>query len=223
MYTVESSSKEYPSNLLNIYRYPKILYCRGNREILSKRLITIVGTRTMSTYGQLVVKNLLSSVPSELNVAFVSGLAIGIDSEVHKTCLERSLSTVAVVAGGIDKGFPEQNRGMYERICKKGLTIAEFPKGTQVQKGMFPIRNRILAGISDTTIVVEGGLNSGSLLTATLALEYGRDVFVVPGDIMRESCKGCNGLIKQGADVITGVEDFLDILGINGEQIRIGI
>lgn len=223
MYVIEASAKEYPNNLRNIYRYPRILYCRGNKKILSKRLITIVGTRAMSTYGKLVVRNLLFSVPRNLDVAFVSGLAIGVDSEVHKTCLKRNLNTVAVVAGAIDKGFPRQNRGVYEQICKKGVVLAEFPKGTKIKKGMFPIRNRILAGMSDTTIVIEGGLNSGSLLTATLALEYGRDVFVVPGDITRESCKGCNSLIKQGADVITSVEDFLDILGINGEQIRIGI
>lgn len=223
MYIINSLAKEYPSNLRHIYRYPKILYCIGNKEILSKRLITIVGTRSMSTYGKLVVRNLLSSVPRNLNVAFVSGLAIGIDSEVHKICLERNLSTLAVVAGGIDKGFPKQNKDVYEQICKKGIVIAEFPKGTKIRKGMFPARNRILAGMSDTTIVVEGGLNSGSLLTATLALEYGRDVFVIPGDITRESCKGCNSLIKQGADVITGVDDFLDILGINGDQMKIGI
>ncbi len=223
MYTIKASDKEYPSDLRNIYRYPNVLYCKGNKEILSKRLITIVGTRTMSTYGKWVVRYLLSFVPKELNVAFVSGLAIGIDSQVHRMCLEKGLSTIAVIAGGIDKGFPEQNRGIYDEICKKGIVAAEFPKGTQTRKEMFPIRNRILAGMSDTTIVIEGGLESGSLLTANLALEYGRDVFVVPGDITRESSKGCNSLIKQGADIITGIEDFLGILGIDGEQIRIGI
>jgi len=223
MYAIKASGKEYPSNLKNIYRYPNILYCKGNKEILSKRLITIVGTRTMSTYGKWVVRKLLSSVPKELNVAFVSGLAIGIDSQVHLMCLEKGLATVSVIAGGIDKGFPERNRGIYDEICRKGIVVAEFPEGTQTRKEMFPIRNRILAGMSDTTIVIEGGLESGSLLTASLALEYGRDVFVVPGDITRESSKGCNSLIKQGADIITGVEDFLDILGIDGQQIRIGI
>lgn len=223
MYTIKASNKEYPSDLRNIYRYPNVLYCKGNKEILSRRLITIVGTRTMSTYGKWVVRNLLSSVPKELNIAFVSGLAIGIDSQVHMMCLERGLKTVAVIAGGIDKGFPERNRGIYDEICRKGIVVAEFPEGTQTRKGMFPIRNRILAGMSDTTIVIEGGLESGSLLTANLALEYGRDVFVVPGDITRESSKGCNSLIKQGADIITGVEDFLGILGIDGQQIRIGI
>ena len=223
MYIIKASNKEYPSNLRNIYRYPNVLYCKGNKEILSRRLITIVGTRAMSTYGRWVVRNLLSSVSKELNVAFVSGLAIGVDSQVHKMCLERGLATVAIVAGGIDKGFPEQNRGIYDEISKKGIVVAEFPEGTQTRKEMFPIRNRILAGVSDTTIVIEGGLDSGSLLTANLALEYGRDVFVVPGDITRESSKGCNYLIKQGADIITGVEDFLDILRIDGEQIRIGI
>lgn len=223
MYIIKAADKEYPGNLRNIYRYPNVLYCKGNKEILSRRLITIVGTRAMSTYGGWVVRNLLSSVSKELNVAFVSGLAIGIDSQVHKMCLEKGLATIAVIAGGIDKGFPAQNREIYEEICKKGTVVAEFPEGTETRKEMFPIRNRILAGMSDTTIVIEGGLNSGSLLTANLALEYGRDVFVVPGDITRESSKGCNSLLKQGADIITGVEDFLDILGIDGEQIRIGI
>ena len=223
MYTLKASNTTYPKNLKNIYRYPNILYCKGRKEILSKRLITIVGTRSMTTYGELIVKKLLSFVQKDLDVAFVSGLAIGIDSQVHKICLKRGLDTVAVIAGGIDKGFPEQNRGIYDEICKKGLVLAEFPQGTEIKRGMFPIRNRILAGLSDTTIVIEGGLNSGSLLTANLALEYGRDVFVIPGDITKNSSRGCNNLIKQGADVITGVEDFLDILGISGEQIRMGI
>ncbi len=223
MYTLKASETAYPQNLKNIYRYPNVLYCKGRKEILSERLITIVGTREMTTYGESVVKKLLSSVPKDLDVAFVSGLAIGIDSQVHKICLERGLDTVAVIAGGIDKGFPERNRAIYDEICKKGIALAEFPQGTEIKRGMFPIRNRILAGLSDTAIVIEGGLKSGSLLTANLALEYGRDVFVIPGDITRKSSKGCNNLIKQGADVITGVEDFLDILGISGEQIRIGI
>ena len=223
MYILKTSDAEYPQNLKNIYRYPKFLYCEGKREILFKRLITIVGTRGMTTYGELVVKELLSSIPIDLNVAFVSGLAIGIDSQVHNICLERGLDTIAVIAGDISSGFPERNRNIYDEICKKGLVVAEFPKGTETRREMFPIRNRILAGMSDTTIVIEGGLKSGSLLTANLALEYGRDVFVIPGDITRESSKGCNSLIKQGADVITGVEDFLDIMGIDGQQIQIGI
>lgn len=223
MYTLKATKKEYPQNLKNIYRYPKVLYCNGRKEILSERLITIVGTREMTTYGKSVVNELLSCVPRELNIAFVSGLAIGVDSQVHKMCLKRGLDTVAVVAGGIGSGFPKINNEIYEKICKKGLVLAEFPKGTEIRKGMFPIRNRILAGISDTTIVIEGGLNSGSLITANLALEYGRDVFVIPGDITRGSSKGGNNLIKQGADVITGIEDFLSIIGISGEQMRIGI
>lgn len=223
MYTIKASDKEYPINLLNICRYPQILYCKGDKEIFSKRLITVVGTRSMSTYGRWVVRNLFSNIPKDFPVAFVSGLAIGIDSLVHQICLENKLSTIAVIAGGIDNGFPIRNKELYEDICKNGLVLAEFPIGTKIKRGMFPIRNRILAGISDTTIIIEGGISSGTMLTANLALEYGRDVFVIPGDITRASSQGCNNLIKQGADIITGVDDFFDILGIKKGQMSINV
>ena len=155
-----------------------------------------------------------------LDVCIVSGMARGIDTAVHSRCLEFGIPTIAVIAGGIENIYPASSEYIYEEICKKGLVIAEYNGRVEMHKGMFPMRNRILAGISDATLVIEAGLDSGSLLTANLALEFGRDVFVVPGDIARKTSQGCNMLIKQGAEVITSPEDFMSILGLESHQFK---
>ncbi len=211
----------YPSVLKQIYNYPKCLYYKGNIEILKTRMVTIVGTRKITSYGKKVVRSILYNFPSGLFVSFVSGLAIGIDVYVHKVCMENNLRTVAVVAGGLDNGYPKCNKREYEQISETNLVLAEYPCGTKLIKGMFPIRNRILAGISDTVVVIEGDIDSGSMITANLALEYGRDVYVIPGDIFRKTSRGCNELIKQGAGIITSREDFLNIFNIYSEQMYI--
>lgn len=220
MAVIKFDGMEYPELLKEIHNPPRNLFCRGNVSLLSKRCITIVGTREATRYGYSVLNILLKKYIGLLDVCIVSGMARGIDTAVHSRCLELGIPTIAVIAGGIENIYPASSGYIYEEICKKGLVIAEYDGKVEMHKGMFPMRNRILAGISDTTVVIEAGLKSGSLLTANLALEFGRDIFVVPGDINKESSQGCNMLIKQGAEVITSPEDFMAILGLENHQFK---
>lgn len=220
MAVIKFDGMEYPELLKEIHNPPRNLFCRGNVSLLSKRCITIVGTREATRYGYSVLNILLKKYIGLLDVCIVSGMARGIDTAVHSRCLELGIPTIAVIAGGIENIYPASSGYIYEEICKKGLVIAEYDGRVEMHKGMFPMRNRILAGISDTTVVIEAGLKSGSLLTANLALEFGRDIFVVPGDINKESSQGCNMLIKQGAEVITSPEDFMAILGLENHQFK---
>ena len=205
IYIVAFDEKEYPSSLLQIYDFPILLFCKGNREILKKKCITVVGTRNMTEYGSKIVQDLLGK---DGDICFVSGLANGVDAKVHITCIKKEIPTIAIVAGGLYEGFPRSNSKLFEEICEKGLVISEFPPGRRIIKGMFPMRNRILAGISKGVVIIESGIKGGSMITANLALEYGRDVFAVPGDIFSESSEGCNFLISQGAKVIFNKEEF---------------
>jgi len=201
--------KEYPEYLKQLYDFPILLFVKGKQSLLKKDLFTIVGTREMTQYGSDVVEEFLEE---KKDICFVSGLARGVDSKVHSTCLKRGIPTIAIVAGGIYEGFPRSNIELFERICKEGLVISEFPPGREIIKGMFPMRNRILAGISMGTLVVESGIKGGSRITASLALEYGRDVFSVPGNIFLESSGGCNLLISQGANLVSSKEEFNTLL-----------
>lgn len=209
----------FPSLLKQIPDCPNLLYCYGDISLLSKRFITIVGTRQMTKYGKVVVKMLLGKFIRDLDIVVVSGLAVGVDEYVHRICLERGIKTMAVVAGGIDTAIPGRNKLLLKEIWKKGLILAEFPQGEKWFRHLYIQRNRILAGVSPETIVIEAGEQSGSLTTAKLALDYNRDVYVVPGNITSKVSRGCNILAKQGANIITSVEDMKEIVGIVGEQV----
>ena len=221
MTVVNIHSSKYPQLLKEIHNPPTNLYCKGNVDLFSKRCITIVGTREATLYGYTVLNRLIQPYIRLLDTCLVSGMARGIDAGVHSRCLNLKIPTVAVIAGGIENVYPISSGYIYEEICKNGLVVAEYEGLVSMHKGMFPMRNRILAGISDTVIVIEAGLRSGSLLTANLALEFGRDVFVVPGDINKESSQGCNMLVKQGAEVITSPQDLMDILGLADCQFKL--
>lgn len=173
----------------------------------------------MTKYGKVVVKMLLGKFIRDLDIVVVSGLAVGVDEYVHRICLERGIKTMAVVAGGIDTAIPGRNKLLLKEIWKNGLILTEFPQGEKWFRHLYIQRNRILAGVSPETIVIEAGEQSGSLTTAKLALDYNRDVYVVPGNITSEVSRGCNILAKQGANIITSVEDMKEIVGIVGEQV----
>jgi len=211
---------KYPGLLKEIHNPPKQLHCNGNIDLLTKKCLTIVGTRKATKYGTEVLDMLLQPYLIDLDICIVSGLAEGIDTMVHRRCLELGIPTIAVIAGGIGNIYPLSNTKLYEDISKKGLVMAEYEGKVDMHKGMFPMRNRILAGISEITVVIEADIQSGSLVTANLALEYGRDVYVIPGDIFKSASRGCHSLIKQGAGIIVGEEDFKQVLGIEGEQIK---
>lgn len=208
---ISAQSQNYPFLLKQITDFPSEIYCVGDISLLQKRCITIVGTRDITRYGRNILQNFLQKDLLPYNISFVSGLAIGIDAEVHRRCLEQGLSTIAVVAGGLDMGFPRANLELYQEIAKKGLVIAEYPVGTKIERYMFAKRNRIMAGLSDTTVVVESKMKSGSLLTAQLALDCNREVYAIPGDIYRKTSEGCNFLIQEGSQSLINREEFLEI------------
>ena len=217
----------YPDSLKNIAKPPLFLFYKGNIELLSKnKMISIVGTRRLTKYGELccerVVKDLVDG-----DVVIVSGLALGIDSVVHREVLKYKGNTIAVLGCGIDIYYPKTNIKLRDEIEKKGLLISEFPLGTIPAPNNFPIRNRIIAGLARGTVVVESSLKGGSLITASISLEEGRDVYAFPGDITYPLSQGCNKLIKLSqAKLIVSGEDILDEYNwtkINEEGIKLKI
>ncbi len=215
------SRREIPSLLLEAVPRLNQLYFIGNKDLLRGLCITIVGTRDITEYGELVIKELLNKELTNYNISIVSGLARGVDAYVHKTCLGRGIKTIAIVPGAINSAIPQSNRKIFQQIKNEGLVIAEYPEGVVLRKEMFILRNRLLAGISPLTIVIQAGQKSGSLITASMALNYNRELYVVPGDINSEFSKGCNSLAKQGAGIITSFDDLRELLGIINNQLTI--
>jgi len=200
----------YPELLKQTSQPPWVLYCKGNLELLQKPQIAIVGTRVPTVYGKNVAQQFAASL-AQLGFCIVSGLARGIDSSAHQGALEESGGTLAVLGCGVDIVYPAENRALYQAIFEKGLLVSEFPIGTKAQPGLFPLRNRIIAGISLGTVVVEAALRSGSLITASQAIDESRDVFAVPGPINSPKSMGVLALIKQGtAKMATGIEDIIE-------------
>lgn len=206
---------EYPIKLREIINPPYGIYVRGKLPEPEERVIAMVGARMCSAYGKTISGELARTLALH-QVSVISGMARGIDAFSHKGCIEAGGSTYAVLAGGVDVIYPPEHRGLYEDILKKGGIISEYPPGTQPQKGMFPMRNRIISGLANEVIVVEARERSGSLITADCALEQGKDVYVVPGRINDPLSVGCNSYIKQGADVIDSIPNFLQQLQLEG-------
>ena len=201
--------KYYPNKLKSIYDPPELLYCLGDIRLLNEPSIAIVGTRNASNYGKRIAYN-LSQELSKRGVTIISGLASGIDSYAHEGAFKNVGKTIAVLGSGIDVIYPKENEDLYKSIIKNGgLIVSEFPLGTKPEKDNFPKRNRIISGLSDGVVVVEAKKKSGALITADLALEQGRSVFAVPGNIDSQNSEGTNNLIKEGAVPVTS---YLDIL-----------
>lgn len=205
--------KDYPELLKNIYDPPPVLYIKGKGFKKEEKMIGIVGTRRASRYGKEVAKKLAFEL-SQLGMTIVSGMAIGIDTCAHQGSIEAKGKTIAVLGCGVDVVYPPQNRGLAKEIESCGALLSEFSLGTETEKGSFPRRNRIISGLSLGVIVVEGHYDSGAMITAKLALEQGREVFAVPGQIELEQSKGPHWLIKQGAKLVESVEDVLEELNI---------
>lgn len=207
---------EYPSLLLEIPSYPPVLYYRGqidqNENQGTKPIVAIVGTRSPSEYGKRWT-NKISSLLAENGFTIISGLATGIDTESHRACLEAGGRTLAVFGTGIDVVYPKENKSLAEKILDQGMILSEYPAGTKPDKIHFPQRNRIVAGLSRATLVLEAPLKSGALITARCANDFGRDVYVLPGRLEDERSIGCLSLIDQGAHVIISENDLLQKLG----------
>jgi len=199
---------QYPSLLKQIHDPPFILFYKG---FLKKHTlnIAIVGSRVCSNYGKEVTKY-LSGKLAEKDINVVSGMARGIDSHAHLGTLAAGGYTTAVLGSGLDIIYPPENKGMFNRIIQNGLVISEFPPGMPPEAANFPARNRIISGLSQGVIVVEAAIKSGSLITVDFALEQGRDVFTVPGNITSKNSKGTNNLIKQGAKIVTDIDSILE-------------
>jgi DNA processing protein len=199
----------YPALLKQTSQPPWVLYYKGNIHLLRNPLIAIVGTRVPTVYGKNTALQFASTL-ARTGFTVVSGLARGIDSSAHIGAINEAGSTIAVLGCGVDVVFPAENGALYREIADKGLLISEFPLGTPAQPGLFPLRNRIIAGLSLGSLVVEAALKSGSLITADQALEESRDVFAIPGPINSPKSLGTLSLIKQGAKLVVCAEDIME-------------
>lgn len=212
---------EYPENLRAAEDAPPVIYVRGLINCLRQPLsLSIVGARNASLNGRKLASQISCELTSQ-GIMIVSGMARGIDTAAHKGAmfaLNRTGSTVAVLGTGIDIAYPAENQKLCEQIAGQGAVISEFPLGTEPSAGNFPRRNRIVSALTDGTLVVEASLHSGSLITARLALEQGRDVFAVPGFPTDERSAGPNKLIKDGAFLVENAEDILNVLSADARR-----
>jgi len=206
------TDKNYPQRLLNCYDSPPLLYYRGNGDLNGSRIISIVGTRNNSDYGKTACEKLVEQLRQE-NIMVVSGLAFGIDTIAHRASLKNGLSTVGVLAHGLDRIYPAQNKTLAKQMVEQGGLLTEFISNTHPDKQNFPKRNRIVAGMCDAIIVIETGKKGGSLITAELGNSYNKDVFAIPGRINDIKSEGCNFLVKNNkASLITCAGDLLEMM-----------
>ncbi|HEY3309470.1 MAG TPA: DNA-processing protein DprA [Desulfuromonadaceae bacterium] len=204
------TSAEYPKSLFEIPDPPPFFYLKG-RLVSRAAAIAIVGSRKATSYGLLTTARLAEGL-AQNGIIVVSGMARGVDTAAHKGALQGGGGTIGVLGCGVDKIYPPENRKLFEEMAEKGALVSEFPLGTLPLAENFPRRNRIISGLSGGVLVVEAAENSGSLITAQYALEQGRDVFAVPGNISFASSRGSNRLIKQGAKLVDRIEDILEEL-----------
>ncbi len=208
----------YPPLLAELHDPPSSLFVRGESEALSAPGVAVVGARSCSAYGAQVARSLARELAAA-GVVVVSGLARGVDGEAHRGALEGGGRTIAVLGCGIDRDYPRNHAELARRILASGAVVSEYPAGIEPAPWRFPARNRIIAGLSLATVVVEARERSGALITADFALELGRDVFAVPGEITSSLSAGTNDLLRQGAAPLTSVRDVLDALGIDSAPV----
>jgi DNA processing protein len=206
---------EFPELLREIHDPPRVLYLRGvgDVELLARPSVAIVGARACSPYGSQVAR-MLGRELAAAGLVVVSGLARGVDGEAHRGALEADGMTVAVLGCGIDRDYPAAHRQLARRICERGLVVSEYEPGVAPAPWRFPARNRIIAGLAAATVIVEARERSGALITADFALEDGREVFAVPGEITGSLATGTNRLLRQGATPLTSAADVLEVFGL---------
>ncbi len=210
--------KNYPDRLKNCEDSPMMLYYKGNADLNKQKVLSIVGTRRISPYGKRVCKEITASFNKD-DVLLISGLAYGVDTFAHKNAVKNSIENIAVLAHGLDRLYPPENKELASKIMKKGGLITEFLSGTKPDRENFPKRNRIIAGISDATLVVESARKGGAIITAEIANSYNKDVFAVPGRIHDIASEGCNYLIKtHKASIVQNGDDIKYFLGWNELQ-----
>ncbi|MGD2171555.1 MAG: DNA-processing protein DprA [Gammaproteobacteria bacterium] len=204
--------RDYPELLRQIPDFPPLLYARGDRHLLASTQIAVVGSRLCTPGGAATAFEFAARFAAA-GVCVTSGLALGIDAEAHRGALHAGGRTLAVIATGADMDYPAANRLLAARIRESGLIVSEFPLGTTAKRGHFPRRNRIISGLAAATLVVEAAGRSGSLITAGLAADQGREVFAVPGSIHNPQTRGCHDLIRDGATLVESPDEVLAGLG----------
>ena len=210
--TITIFEQGYPKVLLETYKPPWVLYAKGNTSLLTNDcLLAVVGSRKATTFGKKSIELLFPQLIEE-RIVIVSGLAAGIDTHAHQMAIKLGGFTIGVIAGGFNHLYPKENIPLAHEMMKNHLVISEYPPHTRPQKWHFPMRNRIIAGISKGTLVVEAKKSSGSLITANYAVHEGREVFAVPGHILNTYSIGTNELIKQGAKIVLTSDDILEEL-----------
>ena len=218
MHAVVYGTGGYPEILEDIPDPPVVLFCRGNLEgFLSMPAVAVIGSRRCTRYGRSVARTLAGDFVRS-GVAVVSGLARGIDGEAHMGALDASGVTMAVLGSGLDVVYPPEHAELARRIAEKGVLVSEYPPGTEPARYRFPERNRLISGFSMGVVVVEAGRRSGTMITVNTALDQGRDVFAVPGEVTRAFSIGTNMLLRDGAGVVITAADVLEPLGIAGKD-----
>ena len=212
------ADKAYPQSLLEIADPPNVLYVRGNAALLQTRGLAMVGSRNATPQGLQTAENFAKTLAGR-GLCIISGLALGIDAAAHRGALAAGGETIAVIGTGADRIYPARNKELALAIVEQGAIVSEFPLGTPAIAANFPRRNRIISGLSRGVLVVEAAPESGSLITARLAGEQGREVFAIPGSIHSPVARGCHKLIKQGAKLVETAQDVLEELGDINQQV----
>jgi DNA processing protein len=214
-------SDSFPACLRDLSRPPTVLYSTRIDLLakLAEPAVVVIGSRHPSEYGRTVAYRLARGLGAA-GIPVVSGLALGIDAVAHRGCLDGGGSTIAVLASGVDVAYPRTNRRLYERIRESGSIVSEMPPGSTPSRWLFPARNRIMAALGQLTVVVEAAERSGTLITADCAADIGRDVAAVPGCVTSDVAAGTNGLLRNGAALVTGPQDVLDLLyGVGAREV----
>jgi DNA processing protein len=212
------TEKDYPQRLLNCPDPPAVLFYKGTADLNSRRMVAIVGTRSNTEYGKSFTEKLVKKL-ADCNCIIVSGLAFGIDSIAHKCALKHDIPTIGVVGHGLDTIYPSQNSNLARQMIKTGGLLTEFRSKTGPDKHNFPARNRVVAGLTDATIIVESSVKGGSMITADLAGDYHRDVFAVPGRTIDLKSGGCNKLISESkAALLMDADQFVETMGWTSDK-----
>ena len=211
--TLEWSDSRYPAWLRMVPDPPPVLWVRGDLSVLEQTSVAVVGSRSASQYARQVARALAAGL-AEAGIVVTSGMARGVDGAAHEACIAAGGRTIAVLGTGVDLAYPREHTELAERIRASGLLMSELPPGTLPFKQHFPRRNRIISGLSRAVVVVEASEKSGSLITARMALEQGREVMAVPGSVIHGRNRGAHALIKDGAMPVETAADILDALGL---------
>lgn len=210
-HVVTLADSEYPQELLQTPDPPPLIYVKGRLDLLNQPALAVVGSRNATAQGKLTAESFATAV-SNAGLCIVSGLALGIDAAAHRGGMAGGCSTIAIVGTGLDKVYPARNRELAHAIAEKGAIVSEFALGTPPLAANFPRRNRLISGMTRGCLVVEAAVSSGSLITARISNELGKDVFAIPGSIHSTLSKGCHVLIKQGAKLVDDAADILSEL-----------